>query len=793
MQPLLVMVLAGIVPGSASTTAAESVRPLLDRHCISCHGPDKPKAGLRLDTLAPNFAEKVTRERWLTVLKRVSAGEMPPAGKQRLTEAETKLFADWIQGGVETVEIARRAAEGRVPRRRLNRVEYENTVRDLLGIHVDLQALLPEDQAAHGFDTVAEGQHVSSFLMDRYLEAADRALSLAIANGPRPPLVKKRYLCQDQRHVRVTTEKVFRKSDDGLVFFSSSAWQAVTLHEFYPPDRGTYRFRIAASAVQSDGKPIPFRVLAGPMLMATKNWLVGYFDAPPGEPKVIEFVEHLEARNTINLLPYGLASAQAVHKVGADAWKGPGLAIQWIEVEGPLHDTWPPASHRRIFGDLPQGPSPIRNQRNRIEVVSKNPQADARTVLTNFARRAFRRTPTAAEVEPYVDLVKAKRAEGRTFEQAVRVGLLAILVAPEFLFLQEKPGPLDDFALASRLSYFLWSTMPDDELLDLAEQKKLRDPQTLHTQVERLLKHPRAKAFTENFAGQWLGLRDIDFTEPSRLLYPEFDDMLKASMVRESQLYFAEMLRDDRSLAEFIASDWTMLNGRLARHYGIAGVDGWEFRKVTLPPGSHRGGVLTMASVLKVTANGTTTSPVTRGAWVLDRILGTPAPPPPSDVSALEPDTRGTTTIRDQLARHRQLPSCATCHVKIDPPGFALESFDVIGGYRENYRTTGPGASVVIDGRRMSYHRGAKIDPGDVLPDGRRFRNSDELKQLLLTDRDGLARALTERLVTYATGAAPTAIDGPAIAAIVGRGRAKDFGLRTLVHEIVRSPLFQTK
>jgi hypothetical protein len=264
-------------------------------------------------------------------------------------------------------------------------------------------------------------------------------------------------------------------------------------------------------------------------------------------------------------------------------------------------------------------------------------------------------------------------------------------------------------------------------------------------------------------------------------------------MLRETYLFFDEVLRNDLSLTNFVASDFTMLNGRLARHYGIPGVEGWEFRKVKLPPDSRRGGVLTMASVLKVTANGTSTSPVMRGAWVLDRILGTPPSPPPPGVVAVEPDIRGATTIREQLAKHRQVASCAGCHNKIDPPGFALESFDVIGGWRENYRVTGHGEEVKVDGRRMPYHKGKKVDPSDVLPDGRKFRDAEEFKQLLLKDKNQLARALTVKLITYATGGAPQPADMPEIEAIVRKIRDKNYGLRTLVHEIAQSKLFQTK
>ena len=400
---------------------------------------------------------------------------------------------------------------------------------------------------------------------------------------------------------------------------------------------------------------------------------------------------------------------------------------------------------------------------------------------------------TADDVAPFVAIVQAKLDGGYTFELAVRAALKGVLISPEFLFLRERPGKLDDFSLACRLSYFLWNTMPDDELSKLAEQQKLSQPDVLRQQVERLLTNPKAATFTESFVGQWLELREIDATEPSHLVYPEFDHLLKVSMIRETELFFDEVLQHDLSLTSFVASEFTMLNGRLGKHYGIPGVVGWEFHKTPLPPDSHRGGVLTMASVMKVTANGTTTSPVMRGAWVLDRILGTPPPPPPEGVSAIDPDIRGATTIREQLAKHRTDPACASCHSKIDPPGFALESFDCIGGWRDWYRVTGNGGEVKVDGRRMPYHKGKPVDPSNVTEDGQPFQNIDEFRQLLLRDKDQLARSLTTKLLTYATGAAPTKADRPEIEAIVARVRDKNYGFRSLLHEVVQNSLFQNK
>ncbi len=800
---------AGIVGGGMAVTRSaapaakppdDAARPFFAQHCKACHAGSEPKGDFRLDSLTADFADKDNRQRWLAVLKQVKAGTMPPTGKPRPPAKEVQNLVEWIGGRVAAAESARSAAQGRVVLRRLNRSEYENTVRDLLGVDVDLKDLLPLDESTNGFDNSAEALHVSPHLMENYLEAADRALDTAIANNPRPTTIKKRYTIKDERTVK-PTGSVYRHVDDGVAIFSSwvSANIQVTLWQFRTRERGKYRFRISGYGYQNGNKPVTFHVQAGTLTAVTEEHLVDYFSVPADKPTVVEFVEPLEARSTIRIVADNLgALPPEVQRIGAENYKGPGLVVQWVEVEGPLLDSWPPPSHRRLFGDLRQTPAPTADNPSRREVVSAQPLVDAERILRDFTRRAFRRTVTDADIKPFLARVEAKLQQKYSFERALRMGLKGVLVSPHFLFLREKtdaarPTALDPFALASRLSYFLWSSMPDEELFTLAEQGKLTQPETLRAQVERMLRDPKAAAFTQNFAGQWLSLRAIDATAPDYMLYPEYDNILKVAMVKEVLLFFDEVLKNDLSLTNFVASDFTMLNGRLAKHYGIPGVEGLEFRKVALPPGSHRGGVLTMAGVLKVTANGTTTSPILRGAWVLDRILGTPPPKPTVDVEAVDPDIRGATTIRQQLARHRQNAQCASCHARIDPPGFALENFDVIGGWRENYRSIGQGEPVVIDGRKKRYLKGPAVDAADVLPDGRRFRNIDEFKQLLLSDKDQLARALTEKLLTYATGAAPTTANQSEIEAIVGKIRKKNYGLRTLVHEIVQSKLFQTK
>lgn len=783
------------VPSAGLQQFNERFRQLLTDHCSECHRGDEPGGDLRLDSLTPDFADSRARKHWTAVVGRLRAGEMPPKDRPRPPEHKVQELIDWLAPRIAEADVAARAAQGRVVLRRLNRVEYENTVRDLLGISISLRDQLPQDGSADGFDNAGAAHHTSSFLMERYLEAADMALNAAVCNHPAPPASSsKRYSIKDGHPVRSTTEDVYRFLKDGeVVCFCSSEWHNVGATQFYPQDAGNYRFRISASSIQNGDQPVTFRVTVSGTRLTGTSGLIGYFDALPDSPTVFEFVRYMEPRTTITMLPYGLAGANTVKQVGGEKWDGPGLAVQYIDVEGPLNEIWPSESHRRIFGDMPQKTFGIYNFRDRVEVVSDKPLDDAGRILKAFARRAFRRNVNDDDIAPYLAVVEERMKNGYTFEAATRAALKGVLVSPEFLFLREVPGKLDDFALACRLSYFLWSTMPDEELFALAGQQTLNHPDVLRQQVERMLASPRSAAFTENFVGQWLGLRDIDATEPSHLLYPEFDHLLKVSMIRETELFFEELLKQDLSLTNFVASDFTMLNGRLARHYGIPGVNGWEFHKTHLPPDSHRGGVLTMASVLKVTANGTTTSPVVRGAWVLDRILGTPPAPPPDNVSALDPDIRGSTTVREQLAKHRSVESCGSCHRTIDPPGFALESFDCIGGWRENYRVTGSGETVVVDGRRMPYHRGRKVDPSDSMADGRRFENIDQLKQLLLEDRPQLARALTAKLIAYSTGRAPQPSDRNVVDAIVSRIRDKDYGLRSLIHEIVQSEIFQTK
>lgn len=758
-------------------------RPFFEAHCAGCHGGAKPKGDWRVEELGADFSVRKVRERWEDVQEQLAAGSMPPKQKPRPPEKDMRALTEWIDAQVSAAN-AREKSEGRTVLRRLNRVEYENTVHDLFAVNVAVKEILPEDAVANGFDNVGAALNISPVLMERYLEAADAALNAAAA--PVHKLVSKTERFDLYDSLPNWFIAGVWKRDEGVILYRNSGDSASDLRKYRAPAPGRYRFRIAASAHNSE-TPLPMAVLLGNFVVSGFGGVrhFGYFDAPPGKPGVTEFEARLDAKNdTVKVTPVALPFVYLKHETMPD-YPGPGLQIHWIEVEGPFPEAWPSESYRRVFGDVDP---------------KKGTLADAEKLLKEFLPRAFRRPVMETEAKPFVALMAKSLEAGQTFESALRCGIKGVLASPKFLYFREAPGPLDDYALASRLSYFLWSTMPDETLLDLAGSGALHKPDVLRGQVERMLNHPKAQEFTENFTGQWLGLRKIAANAPDKALYPEFDELLQWSSVQETHLFFEELLKENLSVTNFIDSDFAMLNGRLAKHYGIPGVEGVAFRKVALKPEYHRGGVLTQASVLKVTANGTTTSPVLRGAWVLDRIMGTPAPPPPPNVPAIEPDIRGAVTIRDQLAKHRQIETCASCHARIDPPGFALENYDVIGGWRENYRAVGmknkvnnrvgPLAKYLA---AWQYGVGPKVESGDVLADGRKFATVEEFKKLLLEKPEQIARALTEKLVIYATGHAVRREDRKAVNAILNEAQKSNYGLRTLVHAVVASELFLNK
>jgi hypothetical protein len=477
-----------------------------------------------------------------------------------------------------------------------------------------------------------------------------------------------------------------------------------------------------------------------------------------------------------------------------------------IEVEGPLIDQWPGRGHRLRFGDLEAADTGPQHQRKASwyrpvwRLVTSDPETDAARVLLPFIEAAFRRPVDAETAAPFIALARQELAHGATIDYALRTAQTAVLCSPDFLYLIEPPGRLDDYALASRLSYALWGLPPDEQLLALAARGQLSQPAQRRAQTERLLNDPRAAWFTESFTGQWLNLREIDFTVPDRQLYPEYDEPLKFAMLDETRRFFGEVLAKNLSVLNFLDSDWTFLNQRLARHYGIEGIQGVAMRRAALKPADRRGGVLTHASVLKVSANGTTTSPVVRGTYVLERMLGIQPPPPPPGVPGVEPDIRGATTLREQLDKHRSTQSCNSCHRIIDPPRFALENYDVMGGWRENYRSLGTQfpspPKEITGGRGVPWRIGPPVDASGETPDGQRFVGLTEYKQILLSDPQRFTRTLAEKLATYATGrgmgfSGPSRVDadrrrGCRQAIRLSRPRTRSRAERDLQHEMTR-------
>lgn len=805
------------LPWASAAKGASPNGEFIEQHCADCHDAETKKGGLDLTSLAWDLGTRSNFDEWVKVVDLVSMGEMPPKKKPQPEAKPKQAFLANLSAQLRSFDADRQKQSGRTVLRRLNRVEYERTIHDLLGISIPLASLLPADTPLHGFDTVAEGLRLSTLQMEKYLEAADLALDAAITFAPAPEPLQKRLFFKDEEFVRknidtpegTLTNKndpkskhrhLLRQLDDGSIVFFNEGYPAAQLKQMERHPTGRYRIRISAYGFQSKGQSIPMRVYGDNY---RDRQLLGWFEIPPDEPRVVEFIAPLQAGRHLRIEPTNTGVSEKggnVYNDGADNFTGPGLALQWLEIEGPLDKEWPPAGMKTLFGEeslVPIDESKRKgNKQMAYELKPADPRAAAKVAIERFATRAFRRPLEPGEADRFVKLATNELDQGRPFLNAIRLAARAILTSPQFLLFEERTGKLDDYALASRLSYFIWSTMPDDELLRLAAEKKLSQPATLRAQTERMLKDDRAQAFVKNFTGQWLDLRNIDATSPDKKLYPEADELLIVSMVQETEAFFAEMLRENLSVSNVIQSDFAMLNSRLAEHYGIDGVTSEELRKVKLSPESPRGGILTQASIMKVTANGTTTSPVLRGSWVMKKVLGLPPPPPPPGAGAIEPDTRGATTVREQLAKHRRNETCAGCHAKIDPPGFALECFDVIGGFRERYRSQDKGDQTTVKNsrnKRRYVKLGPPVDASGELADGRTFSGIQDFKKLLLDQQDQVLTALTEKLVIYSTGAGISFADRPAVAAIAAKTKQQGSGLRTLVAEIVQSPIFQTK
>ena len=736
---------------AAGPSFEKTVEPFLKSNCLLCHNSKLKVGGLSLDTYTGSKAALQDREVWEKVVQKLRSGQMPPKGRPVPLPEQVSAVTRWLE--VEFARLDRNIPPdpGRVTARRLNRVEYNNTVRDLVGVDFKPAADFPADDSGYGFDNIGDVLSLSPVLMEKYLAAAEKIARRAIVADPPPKPTRERI-----EHAAVGPEE-------------SPARDLTGRHQF--PVEGDYVIRGTLGGRREallitlwlDGKELQ----TFPVTTEEEAARVGEMrlHLTAGEHELKATLLHDDSRPDAPVDPDEPKPKDKKKKPGRDPF------IDRFEIIGPYNPHARPLteSHKRIFvcDDAPG---------------QHRPEC-ARLIVAALARRAYRRPVTNEEVNGLVRFVNMAQQNGDSFEQGVRLALEAILVSPHFLFrIEHDPEPnnpaaphhLDDYELASRLSYFLWSSMPDAELFRLAGERKLRKPDAIAAQVRRMLQDPKSIALVDNFAGQWLELRNLDSVKPDPDRFPAFDEDLRRAMKQETQLFFEAVIHEDRSILDFIDGRFTFLNERLAKHYGIPGVTGPEFRRVELT-GDERSGVLTQASVLTVSSYPTRTSPVIRGKWILENFLNDPPPPPPPGVPNLNEAAIGTTaSLRQQLEQHRASPACASCHARMDPLGFGLENYDAVGRWRTQ------------DGKFA-------VDSTGTLPGGRTFRAPFELKEILKTDRDAFARCLAEKMLTYALGRGLERYDKPAVNLICRRLAASDYHFSSLVLEIVRSLPFEER
>jgi hypothetical protein len=898
---LLGSLLVALAASPAMVAAAEAdFRRFLESHCLECHDSSAKKGGLDLDSLPLRMDDPEHFRLWERVHDRIMAGEMPPKPNEQPPAEESRPFLAVLDDRLHEADAAKVATSGRTRYRRLTRQEYENALRDLLHLpELRIKQVLPEDERRHGYDKISQALDLSSVHLSQFIDAADVALTAAIATrSTPPPVLRKRFgaatgtetwgwitkgsvvLLKNKQYdpvlplpaadedmigpngAAIITERDkkldgnLRDYDGAAGFFTGAVHRPMFLSlQFSPIYAGTYRIRTSAwgfwwdrGTVEPPKRNESFMLSVwqpseGPRYFhSPKRWL-GLFDAPSLESRIDEYTGWFDVNEELVFdigTPTGFEknTGRFPHdsKGSCAAYTGPGIALDWFEVEGPLFEHWPPRSHQALFGELPiqifqadaglvpPKREPVR-QRSRnggsrphdrdipkedkerpLETVaSEEPLVDAARLLGQFLPRAFRRVVTPEEVRAYVGIVAIAMEHQACFEDAMKEAYKTALCSTDFLFVGEPAGDeapagrirLTERAIAERLSLWLWNSVPDEELITLANEGRLRKSETLRKQTDRLLADPRSDRFVADFVDQWLDLRKIDASQPDPPLYPEAREHLKQSMIAETRAYLRELIAKNASVTHLVKSDFAMLNQSLAEHYRIPDVTGCAIRRVPLPEGSPRGAFLTQAAVLKVTANGSVTSPVTRGVWINERILGNHIPPPPAGVPAIDPDTRGATTIREQLVMHRADERCAGCHAKIDPPGFALESFDVIGGERDRYRSLYTGDTLIdfnfASGWNPRVRLNQPVDASGQMPSGERFDGITSFQALVLDKPEALAANMVRQFLMYGTGSGIHYSDRREIDRIVADTRSSNYGLRSLIDRIVQSELFLTQ
>lgn len=753
-------------PQAAAVTqspAAATPRALLDKYCVACHNDRLKTAGLTLDGTDLSHVG-VRAEMWEKVLRKMRAGMMPPAGRPRPDKAASTAFVSWLEGAIDH-EAAVRPNPGPPSVHRLNRTEYGNAIRDLLALEVDASSLLPGDDAAFGFDNIADLLKVSPVLLDGYLGAANKISRLAVGD-PAVSLGSARY---DVSKLMVQQD---RMSDD-LPFGSRGG---LAVRHFFPYD-GEYVIKIQVNGPANPPQAVEVRV-DGTRIAQLPT--VGREDEEPWDKGAVETRVPIRAGQRVlgvsfvrqavapenrypQYYPWG-NSANFYTNTGAVRY----LNVTTVDVSGPFNPGGPgdTPSRQRIFTCRP--------------AVPQDDEPCASRILAQLARRAYRRPVTGRDVEPLMAFFRTARSKG-DFDAGIRLALERLLADPNFLFRveQDSEGPagprrVNDTELASRLSFFLWSSIPDDELLEVAERGVLKDPAVLDRQVRRMLADRRSKTLVTNFGAQWLYLRNVKQAKPDTFSFPDWDDDLRDALAQETELFLESQMRDDRSLTELLTANYTFVNERLARHYGLAHIYGERFRRVTLPD-ARRAGLLGHASILTVTSQPNRTSPVMRGKWLLENLLGAPPPPAPPDVPALpEAEKDEPRTMRERMEHHRRNPVCASCHAVMDPLGFSLENFDAIGKWR-------------------STSDGQPVDVSGSLPDGSTFAGPDGLRRMLEGRREDFVLTVAEKLLTYALGRGVEYYDMPAVRKIVREAAGTDYRWSSIIAGIARSHTFQSR
>ncbi len=785
--------------GPAARTAEfdTAIKPFFAQHCYGCHGEKKQKGKFRIDT-APKDADSAGFEiPWGMALERLTAGEMPPEDEPQPTAKEREKVIEWISAQLQANEARRYATTERVSFRKLTREEYVNSIRDLLGVTYDAYdpTGLPEDPEWQGFERIGSVLTLSPTHVEKYLAAAEKVLSEALALKPQPKRDTGKWTAAQSAGGDLGKELARKGILDKVrkdIVPNNGQLDGVSVNVAVA---GEYIFHAKMSGLRPPGGRAPrFKLYATDF---SRTLFEQDVETAEDAPVTLEFRTHLPVGGhhvlICNAVPGPDSQNRPSRPLGTRpfftmkdrvAWQikltdddgkpiWPTILLDTIEWEGPVYESWPPPAHQRIFFGGESATKDI---------------AYAREILTRFAARAYRRPLESPEIDRLVALVEKAQKLGDNFESSIKTALLAVLCSNNFLYLIEgniaKPSPrLTDFELASRLSYFIWSTLPDERLIDLAAQGKLHESGTLGGEIRRMLKDPKALAFSESFPRQWLQLRNVGMFAPDKKLFPDYDDYLEKSMIAETTSFFREVVLRNQSIREFLDSDWTMLNERLAGHYGVTGVSGEALQRTVLKPGDHRGGLLTQASILSLTSDGTRHRPVHRGKWVLEAIVGKPPPPPPPNVPAIKTSTptEPKLSLRAKIEAHRSDANCAACHRKIDPLGLAFDNYDAIGHWREE-EAVGDGAG-----------KNPKLDPSGELPDGRKFADAAGLKKLMVADLDKFANAFTEKLATYALRRGMTFADRLALNEIAAKGKAQDYKLTALIEALVLSDLFQRR